>query len=177
MRIEDAQKDMRTAYLDGGSGVLVSGIVWLVSGILAIYTTAQITILVFFFGGMLIHPLGIVLDKLFKRTGKHQKENPFGKLALESTILLFIGLFIAYVIFQQVPNWFFPVMLMIIGGRYLIFQTIYGLKVYWALGGVLIAAGVATLMTNQPFNVPVLAGGIIELVFSVFIIRKSKDRK
>jgi hypothetical protein len=31
-------------------------------------------------------------------------------------------------------SWFFPAMLMVIGGRYLSFAVVYGLRTYWALG-------------------------------------------
>lgn len=58
MNFNEAQKDMRDAYLSGGSGILISSIVWITAGIFAIYTTKQISFMVFFIGGMLIHPAG-----------------------------------------------------------------------------------------------------------------------
>jgi len=76
--MKDAQADMRQAYLSGGPGVVVSGIVWLATGIIATFVTQQMTILIFFIAGMFIYPLGIVLSKLLKRSGKHDKENPLG---------------------------------------------------------------------------------------------------
>ena len=169
MNIKDAQKDMREAYLGGSTGVFASGIIWLISGILALSVSKQTTILVFFFGGMLIHPLGILLDKILGRSGKHQKENPLGTLALESTALLFIGLFIAYSIFLTSPGYFFPIMLLTIGGRYLIFQTIYGIRLYWLLGFVLVASGGFLMMTKTAFYIGAISGGIIELVFALLI--------
>ncbi len=170
MNIIDAQKEMRDAYMGGGSGVLVSGLVWLTASIVAIYTSPQTSFMVFFVGGMMIHPAGILIDKLFKRAGKHSKENPLGKLAMESTIILFIGLYLAYFLFQTEPNWLYPIMLLMIGGRYLVFQTIYGMRIYWILGFVLIAAGFLGLNTDQPFHVFGLIGGMIELTFSILII-------
>jgi len=92
-------------------------VVWLAAGIVALVNTELISVLVFFLGGMLIHPLGILLSKALKRSGQHQKDNPLSNLALESTLLLFIGLFIAYVVLQIRPHWFFPIMLLMIGGR------------------------------------------------------------
>lgn len=171
----EAQKDMRNAYLGGGSGVLISGIVWITAGIVAIYYSKQTSIIVFFIAGMLIHPIGILAAKLFNRSGKHLKKNPLANLAMESTVVLFIGLFLVYSLFQTLPNWFFPIMLMIIGVRYLIFQTIYGTKIYWILGMVLIAVGMFFLNSNQPFHLPALVGGIIELIFSVLIIQLDRN--
>ena len=171
MDLEEAQKDMRLSYLGGGPGVLISGLVWLTVGVLATYYTKQTSIIVFFFGGMLIHPLGLMVSKFFNRTGKHHENNPLAKLALESTAILFIGLFIAYCVFQINTEWFFPIMLMMIGIRYLIFQSIYGMRVFWILGLTLTTSGIVCLISNQPFQVPVIAGGIIELIFAILIIQ------
>ncbi|MEM6629100.1 MAG: hypothetical protein AAF694_05485 [Bacteroidota bacterium] len=172
MDIKEAQLDMRQAYLKGAAGVLVSGLVWLAAGFVALGGYLQPSILVFFLGGMLIHPLGLVVSKLFKRSGKHQKENPLAPLAIENSVILFVGLFLAYVIFQVEANWFFPTMLMIIGGRYTLFQTLYGMRIYWALGGILIAAGMACLILSAPFYLGALLGGGIELVFAILAIPK-----
>ena len=174
MDIRKAQLDMRQAYLNGATGVLISGIVWLVASIIAYLYSQETSLYVFFFGGMLIHPLSIVMDKALKRSGKHQKDNPLGKLAMESTLLLFIGLFIAFYVYQIRANWFYPIMLLLIGGRYVIFQSIYGLKIYWALGLVLVVAGSASFLLNFPFQLPVLIGGVVELIFSIILFSKKK---
>lgn len=174
MNIQDAQKDMRQAYIGGGTGVLISGLVWLSAGITALFSTAQISLLVFFFGGMLIHPLGLQLSIVFGRSGKHQKENPLAQLAMESTFFLFIGLFLSYVVFQIRPEWFFPIMLLIIGGRYLIFASIYGNRIYWVLGGILAVAGMLTLSRNIAGYYVAISGGLLELLFAGLILFKEK---
>lgn len=129
------------------------------------------SVLIFFFGGMLIHPLGILIAKLMNRSGKHKAENPLAKLALESTLLLFIGLFIAYLMLPTKPAWFFPIMLMIIGGRYVLFQTIYGMRLYWVLGLLLILAGLVCLILNQSFHYGAVIGGGLELIFAMLILK------
>jgi len=172
MDLTEAQKDMRLAYMGGADGAIVSGLLWISSGLLSPYLSQQSVILFFFFGGMLIHPLGILISKICKRTAKHKKENPLGKLALESTVILFVGLFISYSIFQIKPDWFFPIMLLTIGVRYLIFQTLYGMKIYWLFGLALMASGMYCLYTNQTFHIPAIIGGLIELVFAFLIMRQ-----
>jgi len=174
MNIKEAQQDMQSSYLGGAPGALVSGSIWIIAGIVAVYSTAQTSLITFFFGGMMIHPLGILLSKSFKRSGKHQEENPLAKLALESTLLLFIGLFIAFAIFQIQSAWFFSIMLLIIGSRYVLFQTIYGMKVYWIFGLVLIVVGVICLISDQAIYMAAILGGVIELVFAFVIIRLEK---
>ena len=172
MEIVKAQEDMRKSYFGGGPGAFASGLVWLTAGIIALFSTKQISVLVFFFGGMLIHPIGILLSMALGRSGKHKKENPFSNLALESTFLLFIGLFIAYLTLQVRPNWFFLIMILIIGGRYLVFSSIYGMRIYWVFGGILILSGFAGFIFDAPFyliGLIGLIGGIIEILFAFII--------
>ncbi len=176
MKFKEAQEDMRKSYFGGGPGAFASGVVWLTAGITALLSTTQISVFVFFFGGMLIHPIGIMLSKVLKRSGKHKKGNPLSSLALESTFLLFIGLFIAYLAFQVRPNWFFPIMVLIIGGRYLVFSSIYGMRIYWAFGATLILAGVGGFLFNTPFHLIGLIGGIIEILFSFIILYLEKQK-
>jgi len=180
MNIVEAQNDMRHSYLGGAPGVLISGLIWFTTSIVAYYYSAQTTIIVFFLGGMLIHPIGIVLSKILNRSGKHNSNNPLGKLALESTVLLFVGLFLAYTFFKLDSHLFFPIMLLIIGSRYLLFQSIYGMKVYWVLGSILIFSGFATIMFETKFEIPVLVGGLIELIVGIGMLlseRKSTTQK
>ena len=172
MNLLEAQEDMRKAYLGGGPGAFVSGIVWLSAGITALMSTQNISVIVFFFGGMLIHPIGMLLSKALKRSGKHQDGNPLSHLAMESTIILFIGLFIAYLTLQFRPYWFFSIMILIIGGRYLIFSSIYGMRIYWVFGAILILAGICGVLFNKQFHLIGIVGGIIEILFSFIIIKK-----
>ena len=101
MQINDAQQNMRLAYLSGGAGMLISGLVWVIAGFIGHFVSIQISVTSLFIGGMLIHPLSIVISKLMKRSGAHDKSNPLGALAMESTVLLFIGLFICLFCFSD----------------------------------------------------------------------------
>jgi len=177
MNINEAQMDMRNAYYGGASGAIASGIIWLISGVLAWQGAISQSMLVFFFGGMFIFPASILISKLFKRSGSHQKGNPLGVLAIETTFLIFIGLFIAYTMYHSFGDWFFNIMSMIIGGRYLMFQSIYGMKVYWLLGGLMIVAGVSSMMLLSEFHVPAIVGGLIELVIAGVIIFQERKLK
>lgn len=171
MNIREAQNDMRESYLGGATGALVSGIIWLIAGSSTFFVNELTSISILFFGGMLIFPASTILSKILKRRGKHLKENPLASLAMESTLIIFIGLFIAYAIFQNNSSWFFPIMLIIIGVRYVIFQSIYGMKLYWIFGLTLILAGMFCMMSNQAFYMAPLVGGGIEIVFALIIFK------
>lgn len=169
MNFRDAQQDMRAAYYGGAPGVAVSGLVWLASGTVAQLGTLQAAALTLFFGGMFIHPFSVVLAKGLGRSGQHAKGNPLAALALESTLLLFIGLFLAFAIVQVRADWFFPTVLMIVGGRYLLFSSLYGNRTYWGLGGALVAVGMLSIALGPPLAVCALAGGGLETVFAGYL--------
>ena len=77
----------------------------------------------------------------------------------------------AFSVFQIDPSFFFPIMLMTIGGRYIIFATLYGLRIYWVVGGILAIAGVACMLLPVAFSVGAFIGGGVELIFSGMIIK------
>lgn len=171
MKIIEAQKDMRQAYFNGATGAIVSGTLWIAAGLAALFSSQQTSILIFFFGGMLIFPLSLVVSKLLKRSGQHQNDNELAKLAIESTFLIFIGLFIAYAVYETHPTWFYGIMMLIIGGRYVLFQSLYGLRLYWLFGAVLIVAGVVCILTAQEFHSGALMGGVVEIVFAILLFK------
>lgn len=172
MEFIDLQRDMRRAYVNGGLGVLVSGIVWVVAGLVTQIMTLQAGMAALFFGGMAIHPLSLLLEKLTFKREKVMASSPLEMLALQTTPFLVIGLVIAYVVSDAYPDWFFAIALLAVGGRYLVFQTIYGLSHYVVLGAVLIAIGFVSIwfLRLPPYQVAI-AGGVIELLFSVAILR------
>ena len=59
-----AQIDMRRGYLSGAGGILASSLVWAAAAGTAIFASAAQSVWVLFIGGMLIHPVGILLCKL-----------------------------------------------------------------------------------------------------------------
>ncbi len=174
MKFEDAQKDMSLSYYGGGTGVFISGVVWCIAGLIAALHSNQSSMLTLFFGGMLIHPLAILLCKRLNRTGKHNTKSPLGKLAFESTFILFVGLFLAFFVAKLQIEWFYPIMLLIIGVRYLVFNTLYGLKTYWILGGTLMLSGMLCILLGAGFMIGAFIGGFTEVVFSLIIFKQSK---
>jgi len=175
MAIQQAQQDMRAAYFGGGPGVAVSGLVWLVAGAVALVYSPRAAMLSLFFGGMAIHPLGVLLTKLLGRSGQHQKGNPLAVLAMESTGILLLGVFLAFTAAQARIEWFFPVMLIVIGGRYLLFQSMYGMRAYWLLGLALAGAGVATILTGVDGATTALLGGGIEVIAAMIILYQQRQ--
>ncbi|MCB0372780.1 MAG: hypothetical protein KDD31_07225, partial [Muricauda sp.] len=167
--ISSAQSNMQQGYADGSLGVLVSGTVWLVSALVAYYVSDYAAIWTLFFGGMLIFPLGLLLCKILGIPGKHSKANPLGNLAMEGTFCMLMCIPMALLLSQQDPAWFFQGMLLIIGGRYLTFSTLYGKKAYWVLGGLLGMAAFVLFSFEIDSAFSAIVGSTIEIGFGIFL--------
>lgn len=170
MSVSGAQADMRQGYCSGGAGILVSALAWSVAAGVAVYGSAQNAIWALLIGGMLIHPVAVLICKLLGARGAHTQGNPLGQLAGASTFWLIFCLPLAYALSLQKQGWFFAAMLLVIGGRYLVFATLYAMRLYWALGLGLAAAGFALGYLAAPVHVAAITGAILEALFAVICL-------
>jgi len=174
LTLTQAQADMRSGYFDGAPGLLVSGLAWLVSGLFAVFVSPGSAVLALLVGGAVIHPLSVLGAKILGRSGTHSQGNPLARLAIEGTIWLLAGIAIAYAMQVLRVEWFFPAMLLLIGGRYLTFQSLYGLRIYWICGAALCVAGFGLGLVRAPIFVSVFVGSAIELIFATLIFSKAR---
>lgn len=172
--LADAQRDMRFAYLDGAPGMLTSAAVWATAGVVSQLASSDRAIWTLLIGGMFIFPLSVLLTKALGRAGKHRADNPLGSLALATTFWMILTLPLAFAVSRLHLAWFFPAMLLIIGGRYLTFATLYGLRIYWVCGAVLAAAGGALGMVKAAPTLGAFAGAVIEAGFAAAIFFSSR---
>lgn len=175
MTIDAAQSDMRRGYYSGATGILASAVAWAASAGTALAHSPERAIWVLLVAGMFIHPVGLLLCRLLGASGAHTKGNPFGLLAGASTFWLIFSLPIAYVVGLSNATWFFAAMLLTIGGRYLVFGTVYGMRLYWALGLVLASAGVALVLLRASPVLAAAAGAGIE--FAVAAVAFAQHRQ
>jgi hypothetical protein len=176
MRIEEAQRDLRFSYFDGAPGVLVSALAWFTAAFASIYGSPQRAVIVLFVGGMLIHPVSTVLTKALGRPSKHAAGNPMGRLALETTVWLILCLPLAFVVSRYRIDWFFPAMLLVIAGRYAVFATMFGLRIYWVCSATLATAAYILVELGAGPTAGAFAGAAIEIVFAAAIFYRSRSR-
>ncbi len=167
--LAEAQREMRFAYYDGAPGLLTSATVWAIAGVVSLVTPPTRAIWTLLLGGMLIFPVSVLLTKALGRPGKHRADNPLGSLALATTFWMILMLSLAFGVSRLRPEWFFPAMLLIIGGRYLTFATLYGLRLYWICGAVLAATGCAIGLANAAPTLGAFAGAAIESGFAAVL--------
>lgn len=160
---------MRSRYLNGATGVLVSGIVWLTtSWAVHLYPIKQ-AIWILLVGGALIHPLSTVVNRILGGKATSTKESRLSALAMEGTFFMLMTIPLAYGLSLLRPVWFFQGMLLIIGGRYLTFHTLYGSKLFWLLGSVLGISAYGLFASNAQPLVTTLTGAVIEIVLGIFL--------
>jgi hypothetical protein len=161
---------MRSAYLDGAPGVLVSGLVWAVAGCVAVWVSPQRAVWALFIGGAFIHPLAVLLTRLLGCSGRHAPGNPLGPLGMATTFWMIMMLPLAYGVSLLRIDLFFPAMLLVIGGRYFCFHTLYGKRLYWVLGATLALASYALIGLNASVALGGFAGAVIEVVFACVLL-------
>jgi hypothetical protein len=91
MDIADAQREMRYNFLGGFVGQLVSGVLWLISGALALWSTPAAAMGLLVIGGIFIFPMTQAGLRLMGRPGKVSDEN--GLNALGAHYLPFVFLY------------------------------------------------------------------------------------
>lgn len=164
-----AQTDMCRGYANGSIGVMVSGLMWLISAFVTYQYSANKAVWALLIGGMLIHPVSVLLYKIIGLRGTHAKGNPLGNLGMEGTLFMIMCLPIAFGLSLQHTEWFFQAMLLIIGGRYLTFSSLYGIRLYWILGALLGIAAYLLFYNNVSSFGTLLTGSLIEISFGVFM--------
>ena len=169
-RLFQVQSDMRLGYRSGGPGILASSIAWLCAGVVTLHVSPERGMWALFIGGMLIHPVSVLICKLLGSAGAHSKDNPLGSLAWASTIWLIFSLPLAYGVALYRIEWFFPAMLLVIGGRYLVFASLFGMPLYWRLGLSLAVAAYLLFRTAASPTVSAFVGAGIEALFAGVVL-------
>lgn len=174
LTVTQAQSDMRRGYYSGAAGILASALAWSAAAGTAAFVSPQEAIWVLLVGGALIHPASVLICRLLGATGSHDKGNPLGLLAGASTFWLIFCLPLAYGLGLQDPAWFFAAMLLVIGGRYLVFGTLFGMRLYWALGLALAAAGFGLAWLGAAALVIVAVGAATEAAFGLACVAQHR---
>jgi len=142
MEIAAAQKEVRLAYHGGFAGQLVSAVLWAASAAAGTWSTARNAILVLVLGGFLIFPLTTVLLRAMGHRAALSPENSLNRLAVQVAFSLPLVLPVVGAAALYRTAWFYPAFMVALGAHYLPFTFLYGMRLFAALAGVLVAAGV-----------------------------------
>lgn len=142
MDIPDAQREVRSVYVGGFWGQLVSSVIWLVSATLGTWVGPKASILTVVVGGFFIFPLTQMLLRLSGHRAFLSGENSFTSLGMEVAPGLPFSMLLLVPVGLYNLNLFFPALMILLGAHDLPFATLYGMRMFLVLAGILIAMGV-----------------------------------
>jgi hypothetical protein len=170
MTVSEAQREVRSAFLGGAVGQLVTGAIWLVSAALSTFAGPQPGILALVLGGMLIFPLTQLALKLLGRPGALTHENPLNSLPLQGVLALVAMYPLIYAAARYNLNWFYPAFMIVVGAHYISFIFLYGMWQYGVLAAALFSGGVAVgLLWPTTFEFGGWLTGAVLVLFALFI--------
>jgi hypothetical protein len=167
MDIQDAQRESRSVYIGGFWGQLVSSVIWLVSATLGTWVSPKASILTVVIGGFFIFPLTQMLLRLSGRRASVGRENSFNSLGMQVAFVLPFSMLLLVPVGQLRLNWFFPALMILLGAHYLPFATLYGMRMFLFLAGILIVMGVViALWFSRTFSLGAWVGGLTLFAFA-----------
>jgi hypothetical protein len=167
MDVQDAQREVRFVYLGGFWGQLVSSVIWLVSATLGTWVSPRASIFAVVIGGFFIFPLTRMLLHLSPRRASVSTENPFTSLGMQVAFVLPLSMLLLVPVGLYRLNWFFPALMVLVGAHYLPFATLYGMRMFLFLAGILIATGVViAVYFAERFSLGSWIGGLALFVFA-----------
>ncbi len=167
MDVQDAQRETRFFYVGGFWGQLVSSIIWLVSAALGTWVSPRASIEAVVIGGFFIFPLTRMLLRLYPRRASVSTENPFTSLGMQVAFVLPPSMLLLVPVGLYRLNWFFPALMVLVGAHYLPFATLYGMRMFLFLAGILIATGyVIAVYFAETFSLGAWIGGLLLFIFA-----------
>jgi len=177
VNIRDSQREMRSAFLGGFSGQLVSGIIWLAASATSVWADTRYGMAVLFFGSMLIFPLTQGFLRLLGRPAKVSADNGLWALGSQIAFTVPLNFLLVGAATLYRASWFFPAAMIVVGAHYLPFITLYGMKMFGILAALLVLGGVGLALSgSEAFS---LGGWVtaLALVLFAFLGRRSVLRE
>ncbi|MHB8486581.1 MAG: DUF7010 family protein [Candidatus Acidiferrales bacterium] len=143
MLVQDAQREVRTVFIGGFWGQLVSSAIWLASAALGFWVTPRAAILTLVVGGFFIYPATQLLLRLTGGPSSLTKSNPLGNLGMQIAFTLPLSMLLLVPVTEFRLNLFYPALMILLGAHYLPFAFLYGTRTFLLLGAILVSGGVA----------------------------------
>ena len=151
MDIRDAQREVRSVYIGGFWGQLLYAMIWLASAAMGTWGTPRALIL-----------------RLSGRPASLSKDNPFNFLGMQVALVAPFSMLLLIPVALYYLNWFFPAVMILVGAHYLPFATLYGMRMFLFLAGILMAEGVLiALYFSRTFTPGAWIAGLTLFVFAL----------
>ncbi|HZV89621.1 MAG TPA: hypothetical protein VFF95_18885 [Candidatus Binatus sp.] len=170
MLVQDAQREVRTVFVGGFWGQLVSSAIWLASAALGTWVTPRAAILTAVVGGFFIFPLTLALLRLTRGPASLSKDNPLHYLGMQIAFTLPMTMLLLVPVTEFRLSLFYPALMILLGAHYLPFTFLYGMRTFIPLCAVLVGAGVViALYFPKSFSLGGWIGGVTLLVFACIL--------
>jgi hypothetical protein len=167
MLVQDAQRDNRTVFVGGFWGQLVSSTIWLVSAALGTWATPRAAIITIVVGGFFIFPVTLLLLRLSGGRTSLASGNAMWQLGMQIALALPLTMLLLVPVTVLRLNWFYPALMILVGAHYLPFAFLYGMRIFIALGAILVGSGVAiALYFAGSFSLGAWIGGLTLFLFA-----------
>ena len=167
MQIIEAQREMRTHFVGGMYGQLVSGLLWLLSVGLATWSNPHTAIAMLVLGGFFIFPATELLLRLAQGNRPLSADNSLRALGMQVAFVLPVSMLLLFPVTAYRLTWFYPALLILLGAHYLPFAFLYGMRMFTALAAALIGGGVMIALSwPNHFSLGAWYGGVMLLLFA-----------
>lgn len=167
MNIADAQHEMRSRFVGGFYGQMVSGLLWLGSAAAATWSTPRTAITLLVVGGFFIFPVTELLIRSGRAPARLSDANPLPQLGMQVAFVLPLSMPLLVPVGLYRLNWFFPAMMVLVGAHYLPFVFLYGMRMFAILTGLLVGGGILFAMYwSHSFAAGAWATGGVLLLFA-----------
>jgi hypothetical protein len=147
---------------------LVSGLLWLLSAGLASWDSQRAGILALVAGGFFIVPATELLLRVSGGKTALSADNTLRSLGMQVALVLPLSMPLLFPVSLYRTTLFYPALMILLGAHYLPFVSLYGMRAFGVLAGMLIGAGVLTAMyLPGTFSGGAWYTGAVLLVFAV----------
>jgi hypothetical protein len=167
MTVQDAQREVRTVFVGGFWGQLVSSAIWLASAALGYWSTPRAAILSIVISGFFIFPAVLVLLRLSGGPTSLSPGNPLWGLGMQIAFTLPLSMLLLIPVTELSLNLFYPALMILLGAHYIPFTFSYGMRMFIPLSAILVSGGVVIAhYFSGSFSLGGWVGGVTLLLFA-----------
>lgn len=154
MALSEAQADLRRAHVNGGAGVLVSGLAWFAAAAVFFAAGPRPAFFTLFICGLAIAPLAQLVTKFVFKAPPPDIGKRREWIAIATVPVLLAGFYIGWLRLTAEPFAAIPIVAIGVGLRYLAFPVMYGGTHFVLLGAAFILGGAAGLAAPEQVALP-----------------------
>jgi hypothetical protein len=149
MALTEAQADLRRAHVNGGAGVMVSGLAWFAATVAFFAAGPRAAFFTLFVCGLAIAPVAQLVTKFIFKAPASATGKRLEWIAIATVPVLLAGFYIGWLRLGTAPFAAIPIVAIGVGLRYLTFPVMYGGTHFALLGGAFVLAGAVSLAAPE----------------------------